>query len=117
MRVPQHPTQIRRSLEARLKKLTPAGPVLAASLAQIAKRCGRPTCHCANGTPHTAYHLTYKDQGKSRTVYVPLDLVEEVRSWIDNHRRLKRLLKEISDLTLALVQGHVQHQKRRRGRP
>jgi hypothetical protein len=117
MPVSRHPTQLRRSLEARLKKLTPPGPVLAASLACIAKRCGRPTCHCANGTPHTAYHLTFKDQGKSRTVYVPLDLVEEVRSWIDNHRRLKRLLKEISDLSLALVHSHAQHQKRRRGRP
>ena len=93
------------------------GPVLAASLAQIAKRCGRPTCHCANGTPHIAYHLTFKVSGKSRTVYVPLDLVDEVRSWIDNHRRLKRLLKEISDLSLALVHSHAQHQKRRRGRP
>ncbi len=117
MLVPRHPTLIRRSLEARLKKLTPAGPVLAASLARIAKRCGRPTCHCANGTPHTAYHLTYKDRGKSRTVYVPLDLVDEVRSWIDNHRHLKRLLKEISDLSLALVHSHAQHHKRRRGRP
>jgi hypothetical protein len=117
MPVPRHPTLIRRSLDARLKKLAPGGPLLAASLAQIAKRCGRPTCHCAHGTPHTAYHLTYNDQGKSRTVYVPRDLVDEVRSWIDNHRRLKRLLKEISDLSLALVHSHAQHRKRRRGRP
>ena len=40
MPLPRHPTQIRRSLGARLKKLAPAGPVLAASLTKIAKRCG-----------------------------------------------------------------------------
>jgi len=118
MQIPDHPTQIRRSLEARLKKVSPAGPVLAASLTRIAKRCGRPSCHCAQAeAPHTAYHLTYKDHGKTRTVYVPLDLVEEVRSWIDNHRRLKHLLQEISQLSLALVKTHSQHQRRRRGRP
>jgi hypothetical protein len=117
MPIPQHPTQIRRSLEARLRKVAAAEPLLAASLARIAKRCGRPSCHCAHGEPHTAYHLTYKDRGTSRTVYVPLDLVEDVRAWIDNHQRLKQLLKEISDLSLALVRSHAQTQQRRRGRP
>lgn len=118
MRIPDHPTPIRRSLEARLKKLIPPGPVLAASLTPIAKRCGRPSCHCAQGgAAHTAYHLTYKDHGKTRTVYVPLDLVAEVRSWIDNHRRLKQLLQEISQLSLALIKTHARHHQRRRGRP
>ena len=117
MLVPGHPTQIRRSLEARLKKLAPAGPVLAASLTQIAKRCGRPSCHCAHGAPHTAYHLTYKDEGKTRTVYVPFELVDEVRAWLDEHKRIKQLLHEISQLSLALVQTHAQHNKRRRDRP
>src|SRR4051812_32144744 len=115
MPLPRHPTQIRRSLEARLKKLAPA-PVLAASLTKIAKRCGRPSCHCAHGTPHTAYHLSYKDEGKTRTVYVPLDLVDEVRTWLDEHKRIKQRLHEISQLSLALVQTHAQHQKRRQGR-
>src|SRR5262249_23704169 len=100
-----HPTQLRRSLEARLKQLTPAGPLLAASLTQIAKRCGRPSCHCAHGTPHTAYHLTYKDKGKTRTVYVPLELVDAVRTWLDEHKRIKQLLHQISQLSLALVRS------------
>ena len=117
MPVPRHPTQIRRSLAARLKQLAATGPVLAASLTRIAKRCGRPSCHCAHGTPHTAYHLTYKDRGKSKTVYVPLDLVDEVRKWLDEYKRIKQLLKQISALSLALVPTHAQHTKRRRDRP
>ena len=42
MRVPSHPTQIRRMLDSRLKQLVPAGPVLAASLTRVNKRCGQP---------------------------------------------------------------------------
>ena len=42
------------------------------------------------------------------TVYVPVDFTEEVRSWIDEHRRLKALLQEISQLSLALVRSHAQ---------
>ena len=32
MRVPSHPTLVRRMLDSRLKQLAPTGPVLAASL-------------------------------------------------------------------------------------
>jgi hypothetical protein len=44
-------------------------------------------------------------------------LIPEVRAWIAEHKRLKRLLKEIQQLTLALVRTHVRHRKRRAGRP
>ena len=118
MRVPSHPTQVRRMLNRRLKKLVPTGPVLAASLAAVSKRCGQPSCACHHGGAlHRAHHLTFKEGGKTRTVYVPQDLLEEVRTWVAEHHRLKSLSAEISQLTLALVQGHVQHRQRRRGRP
>ena len=118
MRVPSHPTQIRRMLDRRLKQLTPAGPVLAASLAQVNKRCGQPSCACHHGGPlHPAHHLTLKEGGKTRTVYVPQDLLDEVRTWVAEHQRLKALLQEVSQLTLALVKSHVQHRQRRQGRP
>jgi hypothetical protein len=42
MRVPSHPTLVRRMLNRRLKQLVPTGPMLAASLMQVNKRCGQP---------------------------------------------------------------------------
>src|SRR3954447_6620813 len=104
-------------LEGRLKQLAPGKPVLAASLALVNKRCGRASCSCHHGGPlHQAHHLTFKEGGKTRTVYVPRDLLDEVRSWVQEHRRLKALLHEISQLTLALITGHVPDRNRRRGR-
>ena len=118
MRIPSHPTQIRRMLDSRLKQLAPAGPLLAATLSRVNKRCGQPSCACHHGGPlHQAYHLGFRQEGKTRTVYVPQDLLDEVQTWVQEHQRLKTLIHEISQLTLALIQGHVQHQKRRRGRP
>jgi hypothetical protein len=84
---------------------------------RITKYCGRGSCRCYRGDKHVAYHLSYKVRQKTHTVYVPVDLLEEVRSWIDEHRRLKRLLQEISQLSLALVRGHAQARRLRRGRP
>jgi hypothetical protein len=118
MRVPSHPTLIRRMLQSRLKRLGVDKPVLSASLALVHKRCGQPSCSCHHGGPlHPAAHLTYKDGGKTRTVYVPKDLLPEVQSWVAEHQRLKGLLAEVNQLTLALVRHHAQHRQRRRGRP
>jgi Family of unknown function (DUF6788) len=118
MRVPEHPTQIRQMVQGRLKQLVPKGPLLAASLALVQKRCGQPSCHCAGAGPlHTAHHLTLKVNGKTRTVYVPQDLLPEVQTWVAEYHRLKNLMAEISQLTLALVQGHRQERRRKRGRP
>ena len=120
MRIPDHPTEIRARLKARLARLARLGsdqPLLAASLAQIRKRCGRKTCRChTHGELHTGWHVTYKAQGKSRTVYVPFDLLDDVRAWIDNHKRHKELLAEIHALTVALVRTHTRAKRRKAGR-
>jgi hypothetical protein len=118
MRVPDHPTQVRRMLDKRVKELAAHGPVLLASLALVHKTCGQPSCSCHHGGPkHTAHHLTFKQQGKTRTVYVPQDLLSEVQSWVAEYQRLKSLLSQISQLALALVQNHVAQRKRKKGRP
>jgi len=116
MNVPEHSGTIRRMLEARLKKLGAQKPVLGASLVEIAKHCGRSGCRCQKGEKHVGNYITYSEHGKTRTVYVPLDLVEDVRAWIHEHRRLKRLMKEISELSVALVRRHVTDRRRRAGR-
>jgi hypothetical protein len=118
MRVPSHPTLIRRMLEARLKKLAPQGPALAATLSLVEKTCGQPSCVCRHGGPkHTAHHLTLKQDGRTRTVYVPVDLLDDVRQWVSEHQRLRQLQAEISQLTLALVTTHVRTRERKKGRP
>jgi hypothetical protein len=80
-------------LQSRLEQLTPTGPVLPASLAAVNKRCGQPSCACHHGgSLHQAHHLTLKEKGKTRTVYVPQDLLDEVRQWVAEHQRLKTVL-------------------------
>jgi hypothetical protein len=116
MRIPKHPTLIRRFRDARLKQLRPHGPILAASLVCIAKHCGRPGCRCQRGHKHIGHYLTYKQQGKTHTVYVPKELIPEVQTWIAEHRRLRRLTQEISCLSIAQVKSHVTARRRRAAR-
>ena len=61
--------------------------------------------------------MTFKDQGKTRSVYVPQALLPEVRSWLAEHKRLKHLLHEIHQLSVALLRARARLLKRKAGRP
>ena len=103
MRVPRHYTLIQRMRDARLKQCVPQCVPLAACLvAQSRRRPGR--------------QLTLKEQGKTRTVYVPQALMEEVSASIREHKRLRRLLLEINQLELARIAAYSEHQRRRANR-
>ena len=116
MRVRRHPGNIRRMLASRLKKAALRKPVLLATLAEVERVCGKPRCRCQRGFKHRVSQLTYREGGKNHALYVPVDFREEVRSWIEEHHQLQRVLREISELSLMLVRSHVQERRRRRSR-
>jgi hypothetical protein len=117
MRLPDHPAFLQRMLQHRLKKLASSCPILAASFGSYSHRCGRPSCRCHHGGPlHTGQHLTFKENGKTRSVYVPKQLLPEVRTWLAEHRRLKALLQEIHQLSVALLRAQARLLKLKAGR-
>jgi hypothetical protein len=109
--------QIEAARRDRLQELSHTGPLIVGSLARVGVRCGNPNCRCARGERHTAYVLTSKVRGRTKTVHVPVGMVEEVHSWVEEHRRLKRLVKEISALSEELVRGHVRAGRAARATP
>lgn len=110
-------TQLQRRQRAKLKQLASSGPFLAASLCVVNRRCGQPNCRCAKGQPHQAHVLTYKVKGKTKTIHVPKDRLQEVRRWTEEYKRVKKLMQEISELSLERLR-HETLVKRaaRRGR-
>lgn len=92
---------------ARISELASVGPLLQGSLAEIGVTCGNPNCRCARGEKHRSHILTKKVRGKSKSLYVPVDMVEDVRRWVEEHRRVKMLLKDISDLSEKIIRAHV----------
>ena len=93
--------------EAELGQLRTLGPVVAASLCERRVRCGNPACKCARGEKHSAWCLTFKHKGRTRTVHVPRAMLQEVEQWAQEYRRAKQLLRQISYQSMQIIQGHV----------
>jgi hypothetical protein len=118
LRIPDPPTFILRMLQQRLKKLATSSPILAGSFGRYSHRCGRPSCRCHHGGPfHTGQHLTFTAGGKTRSVYIAKELLPEARSGLAEHQRLKHLLREIHQLTVALLRARARLLKLPAGRP
>ena len=80
-----------------LERLRTLGPFLEGSLTVSTKRCGRPTCRCATEGPlHETALLTWKEDGTTRTLYVPIALREDVAAWVDEAKRLRQLRHKMS---------------------
>jgi hypothetical protein len=80
-----------------LKQIAQIGPFVEGSLCAF-KRAGRKSL---------SWHLTYKLKGKTRTVYVPVGMVEEVRRWTEQYRRLKQLIRKETQQSLVIIHRHV----------
>jgi hypothetical protein len=59
------------------------------------------------GRKPPAWQLTFKQAGKTRTVYVPVDLAGEVQQWAREFKRLKVLIRKITGQNLAIIRRHV----------
>lgn len=86
-------------------------PVADGSLSLRKSPCVRTNCSaCAAGEGHRSYVL-YGRTGKKRfSIYVPEELVPEVRTAMENGRRLKELISEAS---LRYTQALKEESKRR----
>lgn len=83
--------------QAALRQIAQLGPFLEGSLSPF-KRPG-----CAQ----PGWHLTFKARGRTRTLYVPMELVAQVKQWTLNYRHLKRLIRQVTRHSRALIHGHL----------
>ena len=96
--VPNRHTHAR---QATLRQIGQLGPFLEGSLSAFK----RPGCS------QPGWHLTFKQGGRTRTLYVPMELVAEVKQWTLNYRHLKRLIRQVTRHSRALIHGHLANRR------
>ena len=90
----------------------PEEELLPGSLSVSYTRCGKPTCHCAQGDRHAAWSLTFMSAGKKRVERIPKDWVDDVRRRVDAGRAFQDALREVLAANAELL---VLRRKQRSG--
>jgi hypothetical protein len=52
------------------------------------------------------FSVTSKVKGKTKSIYVPVDLAEEVEQWTKEYKKVKKLMKEIDALAEQIIKAH-----------
>jgi hypothetical protein len=77
--------------------------LLPGSLSLSRTRCGKPSCHCAQGEGHEAWTLTFMSRGKRRVERIPKPWVEEVRQQVKAGRDFQQALREVLTANAELL--------------
>jgi hypothetical protein len=89
-----------------LARLANVGPFIEGSLTTVKRICGTPSCRCMNGgEKHEAMFFTWKEKAKSRSLYVPVEYRKEALLWNKNYKKVKKLIRLISDIQKKIVKS------------
>ena len=108
MRMPKSINTVKRQIAAKIRSLGEAGTFRPGSFVEKRWRCAKPECICnRTGKKHTAYAVTSKVRGRTKSVYVPVGMAEEVKGWVKEYRRVQKTIKEIGALAEQLIRLEV----------
>lgn len=94
-----------KNLEAKkaglLSKIQGCSGMLQGSLVVLYRKCGRKGCRCERGDKHgPAYYLSYKEEGVTQMIYIPVSRLEEVKRAMEAFSRYWELGVKLSRLNL-----------------
>jgi hypothetical protein len=111
----RHPMTNKRGKMA-LERLRRIKPFVQASLSLTKKRCGNSRCQCAQEGPiHEVALLTWKEENRTHTLYVPIELRQEVERWVQEGKLLKRLVAEVSQAQREFLTSKKRSRKSKEG--
>jgi hypothetical protein len=101
--------EVKQNLRKKQKKLmaslSQVGPFIEGSLSTVARPCGNPKCRCRTDPTkkHPSTYLTWKENKKTKALYIPVAHLEEAELWNANYKKLKKQIKKVSDFHKKLL--------------
>ena len=111
-------------LHAKVDRLAGQAPALGecvrGTVVERRTRCGKPTCACASDDErrHGPYHylVITLGRGQTKSVFIPADLVSQVRRWSKNYARLKAIVEQVTEANCTLIAAECGKGRSRSGR-
>lgn len=103
--------QLQRRRRALLRLLSQPKPLVVGSVVDVTRRCGNPSCHCAEKPAHRQTLLLYGSKGRRTSKFVRQKDASWVRRAGNRYRNCKKALRELRTLNrkeLQLLRAQIQ---------
>lgn len=108
--MPSNAPALQQRRQELLARIAAVGDLRPGSLVQNYRRCGKPTCSCADSQHpgHGPYWLlTRTVQGRTRSQSIPASQVKVTQAQIAECQRLRRLVAELIDVSDDLCRSRL----------
>lgn len=99
-----------RRYEALKRQIADLPPIRRGSVVRRFMPCGKPACRCQASPPRLHgpyYQWTRKVQGKTVTTRLDRNQAKLLREWIQNGRRLDRLVRQMEQVCLRITESRL----------
>ena len=101
---------LNRRRHALLKKMEKTGPFMMATASEYKTKCASKSCRCHRDHKkygHKTFRISWTDAQGDGACYVPIDLREDVKEWIENYWMMKEYMKEMTSLSRRMIKMYA----------
>jgi hypothetical protein len=87
------------------------------SVVVLHRPCTRERCpRCKSGERHPATYLSYKQNGRTRLIYLSAEVQGTARLWVKNYRQLVAVIEQIADVNRDVLRQLAPSPRARKAR-
>lgn len=97
--------EMENEIEEIKRQIVKLGELRPGSISEQYNVCGKKGCRCKADPPEKHgpyYQLSYTRKGRSKSMFIKREKVEEVKRQVENYRLLKSLVERWVDLSIEL---------------
>ena len=106
-----------KELEATLAVVFERTALVKGNVYELARKCGKPTCACADGALHRSMVLSWSHQGKTRLMTIPPEKLDRLRAASEQYLRYRRARARVTEIFKQILKLLDQIEKLRREKP
>lgn len=96
------------------RRARPEPLMVRGALFTLRRRCGKPSCHCADEAGHESPALAYPEAGRTRTMTLSAADVDEVRAALERYNAARAELDASADSGVAALRARLAERRRAR---
>ncbi len=104
-------------LERSIEAVFGHGPLVKGTVYEMARKCGKPSCACAQGELHRSTVLSWSHRGKTRLMSVPPERLLELRGKSEEYQRVRGARARVSAIAKKMLEVIDQSERIRREEP
>jgi DNA repair exonuclease SbcCD ATPase subunit len=67
------------------------------------RKCGKPTCRCATGEPHSSIILSRSEEGRTRLIAIPSGHLKDLQVLTERYQRFRRARARLGQIYKKMI--------------